>query len=103
MSEQNENPVSLEEEAEAAAPESFDLAALIPAAMAGGAAIQAALEEIAATNELIARATLARSFVFRDSSGKFQFDAAKFEKCFSLVSASMETGENPLETPESQG
>ena len=100
MNEQNEDPVSLEEEAEAAAPETIDLAALLPAAMTAGAALQSALEDIAATNELIARATLARSFVYRDQSGKFQFDAAKFEKCFSLVSASMETGENPQETPE---
>ena len=100
MNEQNEDPVSLEEEAEAAAPETIDLAALLPAAMTAGAALQSALEDIAATNELIARATLARSFVYRDQAGKFQFDAAKFEKCFSLVSASMETGENPQETPE---
>lgn len=102
MNEQNEAPVSLEEEAEAAAPETIDLAALLPAAMTAGAALQSALEDIAATNELIARATLARSFVYRDQVGKFQFDAAKFEKCFSLLEA-QQAAASPPETPENPG
>lgn len=99
-----ENPVSLEEET---APPELDLSAIAATAAAGAAAaaesIRAALEEVAATNELIARATLARSFVYRDKDGSFQFDAFKFKKCFSIVEATMETEENAGQARENSG
>jgi len=100
MSEDNENPISLEDETPGPG---LDLAALIPEILNAAATFQAGIDEIAATNELAARCSLAKAFIYRDQRGDFQFAAGKFEKCFRLIAAGMEKDANAGETEENNG
>ena len=98
MREQEEKKtISLEDETPGPG---LDLAALIPEILNAAATFQAGIDEIAATNELAARCSLAKAFIYRDQRGDFQFAAEKFKKCFHIVAAGMEKDVNDGETEE---
>lgn len=101
MSDEAEN-MDLESPEMEQAPGEFDISAILPAALAALAEAKEAFSELAATNELAARCTLARAFVFREN-GKFGFAKTQFENCFRAVAAGMEEEANQGENPENPG
>lgn len=80
----------------------FDISALLPSLLAALAEAKEAFSELAATNELAARCSLARAFVFREN-GKFGFAKTQFENCFRAVAAGMEEEANQGENGENPG